>query len=150
MTSEALVYDKRRSAFVREQNMADEKQQTASLLGRGSEFKGKLTFFGSVRIEGRFEGEILSEDTLVVAPGGEIKGTVNVGTLIVTGGTVDAKVFARQAIEIHPPGRLCGEVSTPSLEIERGAVFTGTCTMNDAVAEQKPVDEDPVEGDAAL
>ena len=40
--------------------------QIATLLGRGSEFSGKLTFEGTVRIDGRFSGEIFSEGTLVV------------------------------------------------------------------------------------
>ena len=51
--------------------MADEQVGTGSILGKGTDFKGKLTFFGTVRIEGRMEGEIQSEDTLVVAPGGK-------------------------------------------------------------------------------
>lgn len=111
--------------------MADERQEIGSLLGQGSEFKGKLSFLGTVRIEGSFEGEIFSDDTLVVAAGGEIRGTVEVGTLIVTGGLVDAKVVAKNVVELRPPGRLLGEVVTPSLQIERGAIFEGKCIMPD-------------------
>ncbi|MCP4600646.1 MAG: polymer-forming cytoskeletal protein [Proteobacteria bacterium] len=109
--------------------MADEQKDTSSLLGRGSDFVGKLTFFGTVRIEGHIEGEILSDDTLVVAPGGEVRGTVNVGTLIVTGGLVEANITAKQAVEIHPDGRLIGEVTSPVFQIERGAIFQGNCSM---------------------
>ncbi len=115
--------------------MADEQQDTSSLLGRGSDFKGKLTFFGTVRIEGRIDGEILSEDTLVVAPGGEVYGTVDVGTLIVTGGLVKANVRAKKAVEIHPNGQLIGEVETPVFQIERGAVFRGNSTMPEDLQE---------------
>jgi cytoskeletal protein CcmA (bactofilin family) len=109
--------------------MADEQVSTGSLLGKGSDFKGKLTFFGTVRIEGRMEGEIHSEDTLVVAPGGEVFGTIDVGTLIITGGFVKGNVFAKKAVEIHPEGQLIGEVETPVFQIERGAVFQGSSTM---------------------
>ena len=109
--------------------MAEEQVGTGSLLGKGSDFKGKLTFFGTVRIEGRLEGEILSEDTLVVAPGGEVFGTIDVGTLIITGGFVKGNVSAKKAVEIHPEGRLIGEVETPVFQIERGAVFQGSSSM---------------------
>jgi len=109
----------------------EEHRDQGSLIGPGSEFQGKLTFFGTVRIEGRFEGEILSEDTLVVAPGAEVRGTIDVGVLVVTGGLVQARVEARQAVELHPAARLVGEVHTPALHIEKGARFEGTCHMPD-------------------
>lgn len=109
--------------------MTEQNKELGSLLGEGSEFNGKLSFFGTVRIEGKLEGEILSEDTLVVGEGGRVKGEISVGTLILTGGVVEGSVKARKTIEIHPPGRLCGEVETPSLVIEKGAVFQGNCDM---------------------
>ncbi|MDJ0763713.1 MAG: polymer-forming cytoskeletal protein [Myxococcota bacterium] len=109
--------------------MADEQRDTGSLLGSGSDFQGKLTFLGTVRIEGRIEGDIYSDDTLVVAKGGEVRGTVEVGTLIITGGLVDARVIATKAVEIHPDGRLNGDVTTPIIQVERGAIFRGTCNI---------------------
>ena len=110
--------------------MSDESTTaTGSLLGTGSEFEGKLTFFGTVRIEGRFEGEIRSDETLVVADGGEVRGQIDVGVLIVTGGRVDAQVRAREGVELHPPGRLHGVVTTPSFLIDKGAIFEGECHM---------------------
>lgn len=109
--------------------MTEQNKELGSLLGEGSEFNGKLSFFGTVRIEGKLEGEILSDDTLVVGEGGRVKGEISVGTLILTGGVVEGTVKARKTVEIHPPGRLCGEVETPSLVIEKGAVFQGSCDM---------------------
>jgi len=109
--------------------MTDQTQEIGSLLGDGAEFSGKLTFLGTVRVEGKFEGEIFSEDTLVVAEGANIRGTIDVGTLIITGGTVDATVHAQKVVELHPSGILRGEIHTPALQIEKGAVFQGNCVM---------------------
>lgn len=109
--------------------MAVKQQDTGSLLGQGSAFNGKLTFMGTVRIEGRMDGEIVSDDTLVVADGGEVRGIINVGTLIVTGGLVEATVNAKQAVEIHPGGKVVGEVTSPVFQIERGAFFQGQSRM---------------------
>ena len=39
--------------------------EITTLLGRGATFEGKLTFDGTVRIDGRFKGEVFTEDTLV-------------------------------------------------------------------------------------
>ncbi len=120
--------------------MTKEQRDTGSLLGRGSDFKGKLTFLGTVRIEGHIEGNILSEDTLVVASGGEVRGAIDVGTLIITGGLVEANVTAKTAVEIHPGGRLIGEVTSPVFQIERGAVFQGNCSMPED-EQNKPIEE---------
>ncbi len=118
--------------------MTDEKVNTGSLLGQKSEFAGKLTFMGTVRIEGRFEGEIFSDETLVVGTGAEIHGTINVDTLIVTGGVVEAKINAKTCVELYPPGQINGEVITPSFQIEKGAVFRGQCVMPDVPPDPTP------------
>ncbi|MBN2527403.1 MAG: polymer-forming cytoskeletal protein [Deltaproteobacteria bacterium] len=109
--------------------MSETEFEVGSLLGKGASFYGKLTFFGTVRIEGEFEGEIVSDDTLVIAPGGMVRGKINVGNLVVTGGTVEGEVVARESVEVMPEGKLVGEVTTPSFQIEKGAVFMGTSKM---------------------
>jgi len=35
-------------------------QQVTTLLGRGSEFEGKLSFEGTVRVDGKLSGEIFT------------------------------------------------------------------------------------------
>ncbi len=109
--------------------MTDTTKTSGSLLGEGSEFSGKLTFLGTVRIEGRFDGEVLSKDTLVVAEGGKVTGKIEVDTLIVTGGKVDAEVIATTSVEVSPPGVLSGIITTPCLQIEKGAIFKGQSVM---------------------
>lgn len=109
--------------------MIDTANSPSSLIGQGAEFRGKLSFLGTFRIEGVVEGEILSEGTLIVAEGGVVRGTINVGSLVITGGFVDAAVHASGSVELHPPGRLQGEIETPALHIERGGVFQGTSHM---------------------
>ncbi|MEM1413449.1 MAG: polymer-forming cytoskeletal protein [Myxococcota bacterium] len=103
--------------------------ELSALLGRGSAYAGKLTFEGRVRIDGRFEGEVFSEGTLILGDGAAIRADVEVGTLIVLGGEVGGRVVARDLVEIHAEGRVHADIVTPQLFIDRGATFTGTCTM---------------------
>jgi hypothetical protein len=44
----------------------------SAFIDQGSEFEGKLSFKDTVRIDGRFRGEISSENTLIVGETGEI------------------------------------------------------------------------------
>jgi cytoskeletal protein CcmA (bactofilin family) len=99
-----------------------------ALLGPGSSFEGKLTFEGTVHINGSFVGEIRSKDTLVIGEGGKVQGEVVVGTLIVNG-EFSGKARALQLIELRPPARFRGGLFTPALVVDRGAMLEGTSQM---------------------
>ena len=99
-----------------------------TLLGRGSAFDGKLTFEGTVRIDGRLNGEIFSEDVLVIGEGAEVKAKIEVGIVIVEG-NVEGNIRATKAVELHAPARVRGNIETPSLFIDKGVVFEGNCKM---------------------
>lgn len=101
-----------------------------ALLGRGTEFTGKLTFEGRVRIDGKFSGEIFSEDVLILGDGAEVRAEIEVGTLIVRGGSLWGNVRATSLVEIHSPGKVYGNIHSPQLFIDKGVVFEGQCTMN--------------------
>ncbi len=102
-----------------------------ALLGRGSEFDGKLTFEGTVRIDGRFTGTIVTTDTLVVGEGANVNAEISCGTIIVHG-SVTGTVKAAVAVELHPPARVTGNVDTPALMVAKGVTFNGPCKMEAA------------------
>jgi len=104
-----------------------------TLLGKGSEFEGKLTFEGTVRVDGKVSGEIFSDDVLVVGEGAEVHAQVEIGEIIVQG-TVVGNIKAKRAVEIHAPGKVRGDITTPSLQIDKGVIFEGKCFM-EGVAE---------------
>ena len=103
-------------------------EEVNTLLGRGSQFEGKLTFEGTVRIDGHLSGEIFSDDVLVIGEGAEVRAEIDVGTVIIKG-TLVGNIRARNGVELHAPAVMRGNLSTPSLMIERGVVFEGQCTM---------------------
>jgi len=107
--------------------------EITTLLGRGATFEGKLTFEGTVRIDGRFKGEVFSDDTLVIGDGAHVEAELDVGEVIITG-TVVGNVKAKRSIEIHAPGRVKGDLHTPSMQIDKGVVFEGRSFMEQATA----------------
>ncbi|HKU44652.1 MAG TPA: polymer-forming cytoskeletal protein [Polyangiales bacterium] len=112
-----------------------------ALLGPGAEFEGKLIFQGRVRIEGRFKGDIRSDDVLILGPSAQVEGNVEVGTLIVRGGSLSGDVRARQTVEIYSPAKVRGNIEAAQVFLEKGAVFEGQCTMAEdksAVADALP------------
>ncbi len=99
-----------------------------TLLGKGSEFEGKLSFEGQVRIDGKFSGQIFTKDVLVVGDGARVNAEVNAGTVIIHG-LVEGNIRATQLVEVHQPGRIKGNIETPNLSIDKGVMFEGTCKM---------------------
>jgi len=100
-----------------------------AVLGRGSAFEGKLTFEGTVRIEGRFTGEIHTNDTLVVGEGAEVHAEIFAGSVVVSGGSVTGNIRARTVIELERGARVRGNLETPALKIDKGVIFVGSCNM---------------------
>jgi cytoskeletal protein CcmA (bactofilin family) len=98
------------------------------LLGAGAEFEGKLTFAGTVRIDAKFKGTIVTNDVLVVGDRARIDADITCGTVIVHG-EVNGNIRARNAVELHAPAKVHGDVETPSFSLERGVVFQGQTTM---------------------
>jgi len=105
--------------------------EITTLLGRGASFEGKLTFEGTVRIDGRFKGEVFSDDVLVIGEGAHVEAEIDIGEVIIQG-TVVGNIKAKRSIEIHAPGRVKGDLHTPSLQIDKGVIFEGRSFMESA------------------
>lgn len=104
------------------------RESFTAFLGEGTSFKGILTFEGTVRIDGRMEGEVLTKDTLVVGEAAVVNARIQGGTVVISG-TVHGDITADKKVEILSTGKLFGNITTPSLSIEEGVVFEGSCSM---------------------
>ena len=102
--------------------------RVTALLDQGASFDGRLTFEGTVRIGGKFKGEIFTNDTLVINPGAQVEAQIEADTVIISG-TVRVNIFARRKVIMHPPAIFRGTVTSPSLRIEEGVVFEGASYM---------------------
>jgi cytoskeletal protein CcmA (bactofilin family) len=102
-------------------------------LGQGSRVEGKLTFEGSVRIDGQVEGEISAQDTVIIGEGAEVTAQIHANSIVVQG-RVNGDLTARKRVELKAPAALVGNINTPSLIIHEGVVFEGHCTMGGAAA----------------
>jgi cytoskeletal protein CcmA (bactofilin family) len=115
--------------------------EITTLLGRGATFEGKLTFEGTVRVDGKLKGEVFSDDVLIVGEGATVEAEIDIGEIIIQG-TVHGNIRAKRGIEIHAPGRVKGDLHTPSLQIDKGVMFEGRSFMDDTT---KPAAAKPAE-----
>jgi len=99
-----------------------------TFLGRGVNFKGKANFDGTVRIDGHFEGELTTRDTLIIGEHAVIKGSI-AGGVIVSGGKVEGNIVASKKVQLLKPAVLIGDVHSPLFSMEEGVLFQGVCDM---------------------
>jgi len=99
--------------------------QAISLIGEGISVEGTLNLQDHVlRLDGRLEGKIIGQGTLIVGEKGLLQGEIHVGRLIL-GGRVEGKVTAQEGIHITPTGKLFGTTLTSQLVIDEGGIFEG-------------------------
>ncbi len=99
-----------------------------ALLGRGARFEGKLTFEGTVEIQGEFYGEISSSGHLVVAKDAKIEGTVEVASALISG-QLKGNIKTTSTLDLRSSAHVTGEIEVASLTVEKGAFFQGQVTM---------------------
>ncbi|MBN1907031.1 MAG: polymer-forming cytoskeletal protein [Deltaproteobacteria bacterium] len=104
------------------------KDELNAFLTKDTEFEGKLSFKGFVRIDGRFTGEIVSEGTLSVGESAVIRSDIHVSNIIISG-EIRGNIIADKKIQIHAPGKVFGNIQAPAVIIEEGVIFEGNCRM---------------------
>ncbi len=116
-----------------------EQAEITAFLGKGTEFKGILSFEGTIRVDGKVEGEVVSKDTLIAGDGSFLQGEIAIGTLICSGKIV-GNINAAQKVHAIAPAYIQGNIKTPKLIIEDGVTFDGKCEMGEKkAADQKVV-----------
>lgn len=110
-----------------------ENSELNAFLGVGTEYRGKLDFVGTVRIDGRFEGEISTDGDLILGRKASIVGTVRVGRLT-SCGEIQGDVYVKERAVLEKTSVLNGSLTTPTLVVEKGAVVEGSVAMSQADA----------------
>jgi cytoskeletal protein CcmA (bactofilin family) len=99
------------------------------VLGRTTSFSGRLTFVESLKIDGRFEGNIDSTGFLYVEEGAELHVQALKAARVVVAGTVRGDIIAADSVDLLPSARVYGNIRTQKLRIADGVIFEGRCEM---------------------
>ena len=97
-------------------------------MGSETECKGRLSFAGAVRVDGKFTGEISSEGTLIIGEKAVVKADIQAGVVLVYG-EWHGKMVAKERLEAYSPARILGDIQTPVLVFGEGVIFQGSSKM---------------------
>ena len=100
-----------------------------TLLGKGSEFEGKLVFKGQVRIDGKYSGQIQTDEVLIIGASAKVNAEISAGTVVISG-TVEGIIRATSVVELHKGAKVKGTIESPNITMEREVTFDGTMKMD--------------------
>jgi len=112
----------------KETNMKKDESQIKAYMGEDTIFNGSLNFEGTVRIDGKFEGKVITEDTLIIGEKGHLMAEIIAGTVICMG-RVEGTIVASKKVEIHSTSKVLGNIKSPAIDIELGGILDGNCDM---------------------
>ena len=97
-------------------------------LGPGDSLEGKLSYGGSLTVQGRAEGELHIGGNVDVASGATVKASIE-GSNVTVRGEVEGAVSARDKLMLGKSARLSGDINVKRLQIEDGASLNGHVRM---------------------
>ena len=103
-------------------------EQMETIIGKDTHFKGVITAGGSIRVDGRVEGEITAKGDIIVGESGDVKAQIRARSASIAG-TVYGDADIVDKLELAPTAKLYGDIKTGTLIIGEGAVFKGACEM---------------------
>lgn len=105
-------------------------QSKTSTIALGAEIVGEINANGNFRIEGKIKGNLKITGRLVVVETGIIEGDVSCKSASIAG-KLDGKIVVEELLALTSTSNVHGDIIVNKLSVEEGAVFTGTCKMDD-------------------
>ena len=108
--------------------MADAGASNTTVIGPGTKIKGDMSFEGSARILGDFEGKITSPGEVLVGESATCRAAID-GAVVIVDGVIEGNVTARRRLQLNPGARITGDVTAASMTVVEGAVLVGMCRI---------------------
>jgi cytoskeletal protein CcmA (bactofilin family) len=99
-----------------------------SLLDSQLALAGDLDTAGSLRIDGKLEGNIRRADTVVLGVGASMNGDVHAREVVI-GGTITGNVHATERVELQATAIVTGDILTQTILVQEGGVVNGRVLM---------------------
>ena len=99
-----------------------------TIIGAQTKFKGNVQTDKPIRIDGVFEGDIESNDLVLVSETGSVKGNIKCSEFQLIG-KAEGTAECRTLMQFAATGRFDGDIVTASLITVPGSIFNGNCRM---------------------
>jgi len=125
-------------------------QTTTTVIGPDTQIKGEMSFEGSAKILGKFDGKITSKGEIQVGLGAVCKATIDAGTIIIDG-EIAGDITARDRVKLNSTAKVTGDVIARTLIVAEGATFLGHYQVGtDAIEKAATAAETPAAAAATV
>ncbi|HET6450074.1 MAG TPA: polymer-forming cytoskeletal protein [Spirochaetia bacterium] len=115
--------------------MPNKNDTTNCIIGEGSIFDGRFYVNGSIMIEGKFQGDIRTDDQLFVGPTGKVKTDIQARKVTIAG-TLIGNISASEEVTLLHTGKVLGNIVTPKLSVEPGVITEGKVTITSGQSDE--------------
>ena len=105
-------------------SLVSEPSTSKNILTSDVELTGTLKFDTEMIFDGKLDGEIISEGTLILGKNATVKGEVRTKSVTIHG-TVNGNVTVQERCELKSNAELLGDLKALRIIIEEGATFIG-------------------------
>jgi len=99
-------------------------------INEGTKLVGDISSSGFFRIDGTIEGTVEKPSKVVLGKSGLIKGKLICGDADLEG-RFEGELHVSGTLTLKSSARIQGQVVVGKLSVEPGAIFNGTCSMQD-------------------
>lgn len=97
------------------------------IIGQKSGVKGEINSNGTVRVDGTFEGNVVSE-SFIIGESGVVIGDISVKSCIIAG-KMTGNIRASECVEVRHTGEISGDIYSARIVMAEGAKFDGHSYM---------------------
>lgn len=108
-----------------------------NVLASDVEIKGSIKFSQDLIIDGRIEGEVISDGSLTIGENADIKGEIRTKSVSIFG-KVNGNITVQDSCELKANAELIGDIQAGTLSIEPGATFMGQSSVGKGLSSVKP------------
>lgn len=109
---------------------------TDTIIGVNVSLKGNLHNKGSIQVNGSVEGEVRSDENVLIGETAKVKGPI-IAKKIEISGEVHGMLDATEKLEVNASGRIYGDINAKTLIIKEGAIFVGKSSMTSIKLDEK-------------
>ena len=100
-----------------------------SVIGADVEIIGTIKSNGSVRLDGKLDGELLCGGNAILGKSAQVKGNVT-ATSVSIEGKINGNILAKDKIEMKATATVNGDIKARRLSVEDGVTFVGRSEVN--------------------
>ena len=97
-----------------------------SRISAGTVIKGEIVSPNDIRIDGLFEGKVISKSRVVIGESANVKGDI-ICENIDLWGKVEGNLYVKDTLALKEGSNINGNLHIRRLLVELGATFNGTC-----------------------